>query len=362
MKLRENCKYALAAPTSMGVRLVPENRQPFHTTRKFSMEITSVESNVLSVASFLGMPVKMLTAFVKGSPIARMIKDDLAGRHMDYEGPEIEQGGPWGHRHQINMADTGFGVRGPLVHNDRAGEVGRLLDVKDFDLERLFEEEGIQIIHLSGMIAAISPSSGKFCLELARAAAKHGTKISFDLNHRASFWKNREDELHGIFTEIAENSDILAGNEEDFQLCLGLKGPEAGGNSLGEKIESFKGMISEVRKKFPRAEVAATTLREVVNVNSHLWGALMSVRQEGSSETWHIIEPREIRVLDRIGGGDGFMGGLLYAILKNWNPEEWIRFGWASGAMVTSMLTDYAQPLNEDQIWSIWEGDARVKR
>jgi 2-dehydro-3-deoxygluconokinase len=77
---------------------------------------------------------------------------------------------------------------------------------------------------------------------------------------------------------------------------------------------------------------------------------------------WHVVEPREITVLDRIGGGDGFVGGLLYAILKGWEPEKWIQFGWASGALVTTLLTDYAQPADEEQIWSIWEGNARVRR
>jgi 2-dehydro-3-deoxygluconokinase len=67
-------------------------------------------------------------------------------------------------------------------------------------------------------------------------------------------------------------------------------------------------------------------------------------------------------VLDRIGGGDGFVGGLLYAILKSWEPEKWIQFGWASGALATTFLTDYAQPADEEQVWSVWEGNARVKR
>ncbi|MGB1925200.1 MAG: sugar kinase, partial [Rubripirellula sp.] len=83
------------------------------------MQATSAESNVGSVSSFLGLPVKILTAFVKGSPVARLIKDDLARRHMDYEGPEFEQETPWGVRHQINMADSGWGTRGPRVQNDR---------------------------------------------------------------------------------------------------------------------------------------------------------------------------------------------------------------------------------------------------
>jgi 2-dehydro-3-deoxygluconokinase len=116
-------------------------------------------------------------------------------------------------------------------------------------------------------------------------------------------------------------------------------------------------MISSVKKAFPNASVFATTLRQVISTNSHLWGAIML---EG--DRWHIAEPREITVLDRIGGGDGFVGGMLYAILKCWEPEKWIHFGWASGALATTFVTDYAQPADEEQIWSIWEGNARVKR
>lgn len=224
-------------------------------------------------------------------------------------------------------------------------------------MERIFGKEGVQIVHLSGLIGALSPETSTFCLELARAAKKYGTRISFDLNYRASFWKGREKELHEIFTEIASNSDILVGNEEDFQLCLDIKGPEAGGKDIASQIESFKGMINRVKKEFPNASVFATTLRQVKNANSHHWGAIML---EGNN--WHIIEPREITVLDRIGGGDGFVGGLLHAILKGWEPEKWVQFGWASGALATTFLTDYAQPADEEQIWNIWEGNARVKR
>jgi 2-dehydro-3-deoxygluconokinase len=357
LELKKDCKYSMLVPTSMGIRITPENGQPVHASDKFTMYATSAETNVASIPSYLGLPTKVLTAFVKGSPIAQFIKSNLKARHMDYEGPEMEQENPWGFRHQINIADSGYGSRGPRVFNDRAGEVGRSLNVKDFDLERIFGEEGVQIVHLSGLIAALSPETTQFCLEVARAAKKHGSKISFDLNHRASFWKGREEQLHKDFTEIASVSDILIGNEEDFQLCFGIEGPEAGGSGLKAKIEGFKGLITRVKEAFPNASVFATTLREVVSVNEHLWGAIML---EG--ENWHVVEPRTIRVLDRIGGGDGFVGGMLYGILKGWEPEKWPQFGWATGAMATTFLTDYAQPADEEQVWSIWGGNARVKR
>ena len=303
------------------------------------------------------MPVKVLTAFVKDSPVARMIKDNLAGRHMDYEGPEVEQGGPWGYRHQFNLADSGYGSRGPRVQNDRAGEVGRLLEAKFFDLERIFGQEGVKIVHLSGLIGALSPETSRFCLELARAAKAHGTRISFDLNYRASFWKNREAELRAIFSEIASMADVLIGNEEDFQLCLGIQGPEAGGKDIAQKMESFKEMVVRVKAAYPHATAFATTLREVISANRHRWGAITNV--DGN---WQVVEPREIGVLARLGGGDGFVGGCPCAMRKGMEPEKWIQFGWATGALATTHLTDYAQPADEEQVWSIWGGNARVKR
>jgi 2-dehydro-3-deoxygluconokinase len=357
IELRKEFAWAMIVPSSMGVRLTPMNGQPVHCSNTFVMETTSAETNVLAVAASLGLPTKVLTTFVKDSPIAQIIKNNLSSRHIAYEGNEVSQGGPWGYRHQFNIADSGYGSRGPRVHNDRAGEVGRTLSVADFDLDRIFGKEGVQILHMSGLIAAMSPETGTFCLELARAAKKYGTRISFDMNYRASFWKNREKELHAIFSEIASVSDILVGNEEDFQLCLGIEGPESGGKDLAAKIESFKVMISRVKAAYPNASIFATTLRQVINTNSHMWGAIML---EG--DNWHVVEPKQITVLDRIGGGDGFVSGMLYSILKGWEPEKWVQFGWASGALVTTLYTDYAQPADEEMIWSIWEGNARVRR
>lgn len=357
MELRSNARWALVVPTSMGVRITPDNGQPVHTSDRFTMQVTSAETNVASVPAYLGLPVKVLTNFVEGSPISAMIKSNLLSRHMAYEGPDVPQGGPWGFRHQFNIADSGFGARGPRVWNDRAGEVGRTLNVADFDLDRLFGEEGVQVLHLSGLIAALSPETSAFCLALARAAKKHGTAISFDLNHRATFWKGREDELHAAFREIAAEADILIGNEEDFQLCLGITGPDAGGKGIGSKIEGFAEMIERIRVAYPKASFITTTLREVMSSNRHMWG--MIVWSEGEL---HVAELREIGVLDRIGGGDGSVGGLLYGILKGWDAERCMQFGWATGALATSSTNDYAAPADEDQVWSIWQGNARVKR
>ncbi len=356
-EIKKDCLYSLIVPSSMGVRITPLYRQPVHISDTFRMQATSAETNVLSISAGLGLKTKVLSAFVKDSPIASLIKADLGRRHIDYEGKEVPQGGPWGYRHQFNIADSGFGLRAPRVANDRAGEVGRTMSIDDFDLDRIFGKEGASILHMSGLVAALSHETGIFCRELARAAKKYGTAISFDLNYRASFWKGRENELSEIFSEIASLADILIGNEEDFQLALGIKGPEAGGKNIGDKINSFVAMIGEVKKAYPNASCYATTLRQVVSANEHLWGAVTEV--DGKLT---VIEPRPIQVMDRIGGGDAFVGGFLYGMLKGMDAEKCSQFGWACGAFVATLLDDFGLPADEEQIWSIWEGNARVKR
>ncbi len=355
--VRQNCRYAIAAPTSMGVRLTPENRMAVHNSDRFIMTSTSAETNVLNVSASLGRPCLALTKWVEGSPIAAYIQGELRRRNIAFEGASVPQGGPWGYRHQMNIADSGFGLRAPRVWNDRAGEVGRTLAIEDYDVERIFGNEGVAVLHLSGLIAAMSPQTTSCCLALAEAAKAHGTLVSFDLNYRATFWQGREDELRAAFSKLAACADILIGNEEDFQLTLGFKGPEAGGKDLETKIESFKSMIGEVRRAYPNARAFATTLREVVSANEHLWGGLL-LAEDG----WHVETPRRIEVLDRIGGGDGFAGGLLYGVLNGWEPQKWLQFGWACGVLAVSSLNDYAEPADEKQVWDVYAGNARVQR
>jgi len=321
------------------------------------MQATSAESNAVNVSSSLGIKGLVLANFVQDSPISYFIKGELRRRNIDYTGPDIPQGGPWGYRHQFNIADSGYGTRGPRVHNDRAGEVGRVLNAKDFDLEKIFGSDGVRILHLSGLVGALSPDTTRFCSEVVRAAKKHGTLISFDLNHRASFWKGREEELRASFTEMVSMTDILIGNEEDFQLCLGIEGPREGGEDLTAQIGSFKEMIGRLKEAFPNVSVFGNSLRQVVSVNEHMWGVITLF-----SDTWTVVEPRPIRVLDRIGGGDGFAGGLLYGILTGMEPEKATQFAWASGALATTVLEDYASPVDEGSVWSIFHGNARVTR
>ena len=107
--MKKTYQYAIACPTSMGVRITPEDRMAVQNSNLFYMQATSAETNVLNVASSLGRECLALTKFVKGSPVADFIKRQLRARNIRFEGVEVEQGGPWGYRHQFNIADSGFG-------------------------------------------------------------------------------------------------------------------------------------------------------------------------------------------------------------------------------------------------------------
>ncbi len=356
LRTRDDYKYSLVCLTSMGVRITPENRMNVQSGNIFRMQSTSAETNVLNVSSSLGEKCLALTKFVKGSPIADYIRAELRKRNIDYMGQEVEPDGPWGVRHQFNIADQGFGLRAPRVWNDRAGEVGRFLNSDDYDLVKVFKEDGAAILHLSGLIASMSPDTAKACLKVAHAAKENGTLISFDLNFRKSFWLGREEELSRVFDELTSLADILIGNEEDYQMCLGIKGPSDLTNLEGQ-VGSFELMIKEAKKKYPEVKLFATTLREVISANKHLWGAIMLYEDE-----LHAINPREIDIMDRIGGGDAFTGGLLYGVLKGFAPEETLQFGWGCGVLVTGSLNDYAEPVDVKQIKDIYAGNARVQR
>ena len=355
-QINKNAKYAVLTATSMGLRIMPVDKQPVYATNLFEMQVTSAESNALSVVSALGYPTLALTAFVKDCPMATKIKRDLKSRGIAYAGPEIEKKGPWGVRHQINIADGGFGLRGQGVTNDRAGEVAKELSTKDFDLDAIFKE-GIGILHISGLFAALSSNTGDLCLQLVKKAKEYGAIVSFDLNYRSSFWANREEELQKLFVEIAQLSDILFGNNYAYAQCFGLPYLELEFDFPAAKITLVKNALQAVQEKFPHVKLHCHTIREELSANENLWGAIIANGNE-----YLEIAPTVIDVLDRIGGGDAFAGGFLYGLLQGYELKGTLDFAWAAGVMAVGVKQDYILPQCEDELWRIVHRHTQVLR
>ncbi len=116
-------------------------------------------------------------------------------------------------------------------------------------------------------------------------------------------------------------------------------------------------MISQVQEQYPNARMFATTLRQVISANEHLWGAILL-----ADGKWYVEEPqKQFRCLTASAAVTASRG-LLYGVLNGWEPEKCLQFGWASGVLAASSLNDYAEPADEKQVWDIYKGNARVQR
>ncbi len=170
-------RYAIACPTSMGVRMTPEDRRSVQVSNRYLLQSTSAESNVLNIASSLGNECLVLTKFIEGSPIFAVHSGRAAGAQHPLRRRERSAGRALGYRHQFNIADSGFGLRGPRVWNDRTGEVGRTLRLTN----SISNESSAR---RRGNSASLRPDcralagNRAFCAELAKRAKSYGTKIA----------------------------------------------------------------------------------------------------------------------------------------------------------------------------------------
>ena len=156
--------------------------------------------------------------------------------------------------------------------------------------------------------------------------------------------------------QIVKNVDVLIGNEEDLQLGLGIKGPEVEKKSKLD-TDIFFQMIGDVINEFPNIKMVATTLRKVQTANHHQWGSVLWYNNKN-----YISPTCELKVLDRIGGGDGFASGLIYGMLTERSPEEALRLGWAHGALSTTFPGDVTMAKLPEVEEFAKGGSARVQR
>lgn len=260
-----------------------------------------------------------------------------------------------------NMAtvysDRGQGVRGPVVFYNRCNEAASYLKPGDFDWNSIFSN-GVRWFHSGGIFAALSPTTAELTIEGMKAAKAAGAIVSFDLNYREKLWN-----VHGghqraleVIGRIVKNVDVLVGNEEDLQKGLGIPGPEVAATSKLDP-STFFGMINNVVVHHPQIKVVATTLREVHSTNRHSWGAVAWM----NGKTF--VSPTvELDVLDRVGGGDGFASGFIYALLNGESPMEAVKMGWAHGALLTTFPGDTTMATLAQVRDFAHGGSARIQR
>ncbi|MET0288183.1 MAG: sugar kinase [Pseudoxanthomonas sp.] len=258
----------------------------------------------------------------------------------------------------LNFTERGFGPRAALGVSDRANSAAAQISPSDFDWDALFGATGTRWLHTGGIFAALSTHSAEAAVTAVRAARRHGVGVSYDLNYRASLWNSHPDPDAARRTNcaIAAECDLLIGDEYSFAACLGMDVADLGRRSTPMDLAPADAAAQRALAQFPLLQAVAFTLRDATNAARNGWGGVMRTRA-GLYESAR----REVELLDRVGGGDGFVAGLLHALLSGNGAQAAVDLGAAHGALAMTTPGDNAMTTLEE-VEAVARGDAAAAR
>ena len=337
------------------LRLAPQGFLRFSQADNFDVVYGGGESNVAVSLANYGISVDFVT---------RLPKNDIgqcAMMEMRKRGVGVDKIVWGGERLGIYFLETGAVSRGSKVVYDRAHSSMATIESGMINWDEVFK--GVEWFHWTGITPAISQSSADVCLEAVKAASKLGVTISTDLNYRAKLWKYCDAaKREQIMTELTSYCDVVLGNEEDAEMHFGIKPAGAAVQTHGHdvKAEAFLSVCQQMMKKFPRAKKVITTLRGSISA-SHNTSA--GVLYDGNK----MLETRQYQItdiVDRVGGGDSFMGGLIYGLLTYPdNDQNALDFAVAASCLKHTIKGD-ANLVTVEEVTKLMGGDAsgRVAR
>jgi 2-dehydro-3-deoxygluconokinase len=293
------------------LRLSPPGYLRFSQTNSFDIVYGGGESNVAVSLANYGIPVEFVTRIPK-SEIGECALMELRKRGVGTS--HIVLGGE---RLGIYFMETGAVNRSSNVVYDRTNSAMSELKSGMINWDKVFD--GVSWFHWTGITPAISKNAADVCLEAVKIASDKGLTISTDLNYRSKLWKH-EGNRNEIMTELTSYSDIILGNEEDTEMHFGIKPEGLDITTQGNEInsEAFLSVCNQMMKKFPKAKKIIITLRGSISASHNSWaGILYDGKKMYESMQYQITD-----IVDRIGGGDSFMGGLIYGFLNYPNEDQ----------------------------------------
>ena len=241
-----------------------------------------------------------------------------------------------GERLGIYFLETGAISRPSKVVYDRAHSSISTIEVGMIDWESVFE--GADWFHFTGITPAISASAAEVCLEACKVANRMGITVSCDINYRKNLWKYGKTAAK-VMPALVECCDVILGNEEDAEKVFGIK-PEGfdAAKTAGEVEQgAFESVCRQIMTRFPRAKKVIITLRGSINANHNTWGGvLFNGEKLYSSPRYNLTH-----IVDRVGGGDSFMGGLIYGLREYKDDERALNFAVAASALKHTIYGDF---------------------
>jgi 2-dehydro-3-deoxygluconokinase len=335
------------------LRLATPDYQRFGQSASFNASFGGGEANVAVSLANYGVSTDFVTRLPKNdlaeACIADLRKHDVGTSHILRGGDRVG----------IYFLETGAVARASKVIYDRAGSAIADIQPGMLNWREIFHDA--QWFHWTGITPALSQSAADACLEAIHAANEMGVTVSCDLNYRKNLWKYGKT-ASDIMPELVAGCDIILGNEEDAEKVFGIKPQGFDVSHTGGNVDAaeFESVCRQLQAKFPRAKKVIITLRGSINANHNTWGGCLyaegALHQSKRYDITHIV--------DRVGGGDSFMGGLIYGLLSYpGDDKKALEFAVAASALKHTIYGDY-NLVTVQEVEQLMRGDGsgRVSR
>ena len=328
-------------------RLAPNGYYRFFQNDQLQATFGGGEANVAVSLANYGMDAAFVTKLPKHA-IGQAAVDSL--RYFGVDTSKIVRGGE---RVGIYYLEKGASQRGSVCIYDRAYSAIQMADPSDFDWDAIFE--GADWFHFTGITPALGENLVEICKAACIAAKAKGVKISCDLNYRGKLWTR--DQARAAMTELCKYVDVCISNEEDAKDVFGIEAENT--DIYGGKLdkEGYKSVAKQLMDKFGFEKVAIT-LRTSISANDNDWAAML---YDGTD--YCFSKEYHLHIVDRVGGGDSFGGGLIYALLNGKTTQEAVEFAVAASALKHSVEGDFNRvSVAEVEKLAKGDGSGRVQR
>ncbi|MFG6383076.1 MAG: sugar kinase [Lachnospiraceae bacterium] len=329
------------------LRLAPEGYYRFVQAESYGATYGGGEANVAVSLANYGLE----SAFVTKLPVHEIGQAGVNSlRKFGVDTSGIVRGG---NRVGIYFLEKGASQRPSKVIYDRAGSSIAEAVKEDFDWDKIFE--GADWFHFTGITPALGDNVAEICLEACKKAKEKGITISCDLNYRNKLWS--KEKAGKVMGELCQYVDVCIANEEDAGDVFGIKAADTDVVSGKVNHEGYKEVAKQLADRFGFQKVAIT-LRESISANDNNWAAMLYDNGE-----YYFSKKYTMHIVDRVGGGDSFGAGLIYACLSEMNAQDIIEFAVAASCLKHSIEGDFNQ-VSVDEVKKLAGGDAsgRVQR
>ncbi len=329
------------------LRLEPPARMRISQAHSYEVQYGGGEANVAVSAANYGMEAEFVTRLPK-NPIAEAAIAELRGIGVGVS--HIARGGE---RMGIYFVEHGASQRPSNVIYDRAHSAISEATPADFDWDAIFD--GAERFHFTGITPALSPACADICAAALRAAKSHGVIVSCDLNYRKKLWSTEE--ANRVMSELMQYVDVCIANEEDADRVFGIRADDTDITTGTISDEGYRQVCRKLTERFGFSTVAVT-LRESISADTNKWSAMMY--RDGK---FYKSKKYTIEIVDRVGGGDSFSGGLIYADHAGMEPQAALEFAVAASCLKHSVVGDFNR-VSKEEVLALAGGDGsgRVSR